>query len=60
MKKPSFASQYWLFDGYKMKKYLTLRAIVWAVLLFGIVLFSFLAYLQPAFILDLANRYVLC
>lgn len=43
-----------------MKRRQTLRNILLGTLLAAILLLIFLAYLQPAFVLDLANRFVLC
>jgi hypothetical protein len=34
--------------------------IVWLALLAAILSLAFLEYLQPAFVLDLANRFVFC
>jgi hypothetical protein len=44
-----------------MKKYFLLsRQALLIALLIAILGLAFLAYLQPSFILDLANRYILC
>ncbi|MBC3869427.1 hypothetical protein [Undibacterium oligocarboniphilum] len=37
-----------------------LRSALLLVLLAAVLIITFLAYRQPAFILDLANRFVLC
>ncbi|MBY0573219.1 MAG: hypothetical protein K2P84_06025 [Undibacterium sp.] len=43
-----------------IKKPYKLRALLKTVLVLAILSLVFLSYLQPAFILDLANRYILC
>ncbi len=43
-----------------MKTSPSLRKILGIVLLAIILAMAFFAYLQPSFILDLANRFVLC
>ena len=43
-----------------MKLRQTLRNILLGALLAAVLWLAFLAYLQPSFVLDLANRFVLC
>ncbi|MFZ6820322.1 hypothetical protein [Undibacterium sp. Ji22W] len=43
-----------------MKSFLTMRQLLISLLIAAILALVFLAYLQPAFIVDLANRYVFC
>ena len=38
----------------------TLRKALWWAALLIVLAMAFLAYLQPSFMLDLANRFVLC
>jgi hypothetical protein len=37
-----------------------LPRLLWSVLLVAVLASAFLAYLQPGFIVDLANRLILC
>ena len=39
---------------------LLLRNVLLAIALIAVLVMAFMAYLQPAFIVDLANRFVLC
>ncbi|WP_262837917.1 hypothetical protein [Undibacterium sp. Jales W-56] len=43
-----------------MNARLTWLNILLAIALAAVLLLAFMAYLQPAFILDLANRFILC
>jgi hypothetical protein len=43
-----------------MKSRLSLSGILLAAALAVVLTLAFLAYLQPSFILDLANRFILC
>ncbi len=38
----------------------TLRRVLLAALAAAVLLLTFVAYLQPSFVLDLANRFILC
>ncbi|MFZ6741907.1 hypothetical protein ACO0LC_01600 [Undibacterium sp. JH2W] len=37
-----------------------LLRLLWAAIMVSVLALVFLAYLRPAFILDLANRFVMC
>ncbi|MFZ6771712.1 hypothetical protein ACO0LB_03255 [Undibacterium sp. SXout7W] len=39
---------------------LLLRNVLLAIVLIAVLVVAFMAYLQPAFIVDLANRFVMC
>jgi hypothetical protein len=43
-----------------MKTVSILRRILLAALAAVVLLLTFIAYLQPSFVLDLANRFILC
>lgn len=43
-----------------MKSRLSLSGILLAAVLAAVLTLAFWAYLQPSFILDLANRFILC
>ncbi len=43
-----------------MKTTSTLRRVLLTALAAAVLLLTFFAYLQPSFVLDLANRFILC
>jgi hypothetical protein len=43
-----------------MKKRRKISQLLWAILLALVLTLTFLAYLQASFVLNLANRFILC